>query len=92
MVKVNKTYSIDLSTAQMIEHYVNDSVDAGLVSRSKLVNDAVRWWLSGEVNVAALVYDRERLVARIREHNLKLDSMESKKTDLPWWRRLLLGR
>ena len=92
MVKVNKTYSIDLSTAQMIEHYVNDSVDAGLVSRSKLVNDAVRWWLSGEENVAELVYDRERLVERIREHNLKLDSMESKKTDLPWGRRLLLGR
>ena len=92
MVKVNKTYSIDLSTAQMIEHYVNDSVDAGLVSRSKLVNDAVRWWLSGEENVAELVYDRERLVERIREHNLKLDSMESKKTELPWGRRLLLGR
>jgi len=92
MVKVNKTYSIDLSTAQMIEWYVNDSVDAGLMSRSKVVNDAIVWFL-GPDNVGELVHLNESLQRKFAEVLRERDVItESEAPDLPWWRRLLLGR
>ncbi len=93
MVKVNKTYSIDLSTAQMIEWYVNDSVDAGLMSRSKIVNDAIVWFL-GPDNVGEIVHANEKLQRKFSElmRERHADVTESKPSSLPWWRRLLLGR
>jgi len=92
MVKVNKTYSIDLKTAQMIEWYVNDSVDAGLMSRSKVVNDAVVWFLGPE-NVGELVHANENLQRKFTElMREKHGITESERPNPPWWRRLLLGR
>jgi len=92
MVKVNKTYSIDLKTAQMIEWYVNDSVDAGLMSRSKVVNDAIVWFL-GPDNVGEIVHANENLQRKFTElMREKHGITESEPISRPWWRRLLLGQ
>ncbi len=96
MVKVNKTYSLDPETFMMLENYCAASDNwEKKVSRSKTVNDAIVWFLSGETTVAELVHSREELLSRIRAANMKLDSVETKVSEvpsLPWWRRLLLGR
>ena len=92
MVKVNKTYSLDLSTASMLEHYcsASDNWDKK-VSRSKTVNDAIVWYLSGDVE--ELKRDRDNIHAQwVALVNEKHDSKVSKAPSLPWWRRLLLGR
>ena len=96
MTKVNKTYSLDFETVRILEEYchASDNWDK-TISRSKVVNDAIRWFLSGDENVAELIHSRESLVQRIQEYNLKLDSAESKEStpiSRPWWRRLLLGQ
>ena len=92
MVKVNKTYSLDPETFMMLEDYcsASDNWDKK-VSRSKTVNDAIVWYLSGDVE--ELKRDRDNIHARWLELvNEKHHSKVSKAPDLPWWRRLLLGR
>ncbi len=92
MVKVNKTYSLDLSTASMLEDYCAASDNwEKKVSRSKTVNDAIVWYLSGDVE--ELKRDRDNIHSQwVALVNEKHDSKVSKAPNLPWWRRLLLGR
>ena len=92
MVKVNKTYSLDLETASILEDYcaASDNWDKK-VSRSKTVNDAIVWYLSGDVE--ELKRERDEIHARwVVLVNQKHDSKVSKPTNRPWWRRLLLGQ
>ena len=92
MVKVNKTYSLDLGTASLLENYCagSDNWDK-TISRSKVVNDAIVWYLSGDVE--ELKRERDEIHARwVALVNEKHDSKVSTRRDLPWWRRLLLGR
>ncbi len=71
---------------------MNDSVDAGLMSRSKIVNDAIVWFL-GPDNVGEIVHANEKLQGKFSElMREKHGVTESEPSSLPWWRRLLLGR
>ena len=44
MAKVNKAYSLDIETIQLIEEYTN----GGPNSRSQIGNNSIRWALSGD--------------------------------------------
>ena len=44
MAKVGRTYTLDIETIQLIEEYTN----GGQNSRSRLVNNAIRWYLTGD--------------------------------------------
>lgn len=92
MVKVNKTYSLDPETFMMLEDYCAASDNwEKKVSRSKTVNDAIVWYLSGDVE--ELKRERDDIHARwVSLVHEKHDSKVSKGPSLPWWRRLLLGR
>ncbi len=92
MVKVNKTYSIDPETFMMLENYCAASDNwKKNVSRSKTVNDAIVWYLSGDVE--ELKRERDDIHARwVELVNQKHDSKVSMTPGRPWWRRLLLGR
>ena len=92
MVKVNKTYSLDPETFMMLENYcaASDNLDKK-VSRAKTVNDAIVWYLSGDVE--ELKRERDEIHARwVELVNQKHDSKVSRPTNRPWWRRLLLGQ
>lgn len=84
-MKVNKAYSLDIETIQLIEEYTNN----GQNSRSRLVNNAIRWYLSGD----------GKSIAELQEEILFLQKIiadrkptELEHSNLSWWRRLLLGR
>ena len=89
MAKVNKAYSLDPRTVELLEQYCqkHDNWDKKW-SRSKVVNDAILWYLEGDT--AELVAAQENLMRKVRELASLRDSPE--RTSLPWWRRLLLGR
>jgi hypothetical protein len=89
MAKVIKAYSLDLKTVNILENYcsASDNWDKKW-SRSKVVNDAIVWYLEGDI--AELVAAQENLMRKVRELAKLRDSPE--RTSLPWWRRLLLGR
>ena len=95
MAKVNKAYSIDPETFMMLERYcaASETWDKRR-SRSKVVNDAIRWFLSGDV--ADQIHSHEALLERYREVCIELarykdDPLESDPLDnrRSWWRRLL---
>ena len=83
--KVNKTYTLELETAQIIEKYcaASDTWDKK-VSRSSVVNSAIKWYLQG--NTADLVASQEALIAKVRELALAKEDLISGRS---WWRRLL---
>ena len=85
MAKVNKAYSLDIETIQLIEEYTN----GGQNSRSRLVNNAIRWYLSGDGQTIADLQDEIVILKQIISDRRP---MESEQTNLSWWRRLLLGR
>ncbi len=92
MSKVIKAYSLDLKTVEILEDYcaVSDNWDK-TVSRSKVVNDAIVWFLTGDVS--ELKRERDEIHARwVDLVNQKHDSRVSRPTNQPWWRRLLLGQ
>lgn len=92
MSKVIKAYSLDLETVNILENYcsASDNWDRR-ISRSKVVNDSIRWFITGDV--AELVHGNEMLQKKFSEAMIeKHDSMDSKPTNRPWWRRLLLGQ
>ena len=86
MSKVIKSFSLDRRTVDMLEYYVNDSVDAGLMSRSKVVNDSIVWFLSDQARVAELVHSNESLQERFREAMIEKHSTSPKKA---WWKAIL---
>ena len=83
--KVNKTYTLELETAQILEKYcaASDTWDKK-VSRSSVVNSAIKWYLQG--NTADLVAAQEALIAKVRELALAKEDLISGRS---WWRRLL---
>ena len=89
MAKVNKAYSLDPRTVELLEQYCqeHDNWDRKW-SRSKVVNDAILWFLEGDT--AELVAAQENLMRKVRELAKLRDSPE--RTSRPWWRRLLLGQ
>ena len=88
--KVIKSFSLDIETVRMLEEYSRSMEDWNNPSwsRSKVVNDAIRWFLSGDT--AELVHNNEKLLDAVKRANRAIT--EPKRTNLPWWRRLLLGR
>ena len=92
MAKVNKAYSLDLETVKILEDYcsASDNWDK-TISRSKVVNDAIVWFLTGDV--AVLKKERDDIHSRwVDLVNQKHDSKVSRPISQPWWRRLLLGQ
>ena len=92
MAKVNKTYSLDPEVFMLLERYCAASDTWGKKqSRSKVVNEAIRWYISGDT--ADLVDSQQKLMAKVRELAMqKEELMESRSPSPSWWRRLLLGR
>ena len=88
MSKVIKSFSLDLETVRILEAYCvqEDTTFGGtkMISRSKLVNDAIRWFLSGDV--AELVHNNEQLVKKFGDAMRQKDVPKSKRA---WWRQIL---
>ena len=84
--KANRSYSLDLEVIMMLEKYAAASDIWGKRrSRSKIVNDAIRWYISGDT--ADLVDSQEKLMAKVRELAIQKNAtVDNKQT---WWRRLL---
>tara|TARA_R100000329_G_C7430312_1_gene151272 strand:+ start:143 stop:406 length:264 start_codon:yes stop_codon:yes gene_type:complete len=84
MAKVNKAYSLDLETIQLIENYTH----GGINSRSALVNNAIKWYIRGDIDelVQELEFNKKIL------KDMKI-ARETRDEVLPktrsWWRRLL---
>ncbi len=89
MAKVIKSFSLDIQTVHILEQYCQqeDTSFGGtkMISRSKLVNDAIVWFLRGDV--AELVHNNEQLVKKFGEAMRQKDDPKSKTA---WWR-LILG-
>ena len=85
MAKVNKAYSLDIETIQLIEEYTNN----GQNSRSRLVNNAIRWYLSGDGQTILELQDEIVILKQIIADRRPT---ESENPGPNWWRRLLLGR
>lgn len=83
MAKVIKSFSLDIETVQLLEAYCVDDWDSK-PSRSRLVNDAIRWYISGDV--AELVDGNKQLQKRFAAAQKKLHAPMPKKS---WWRQLL---
>lgn len=83
--RVNKTYTLELETAQILEKYcaASDTWDKK-VSRSSVVNSAIKWYLQGDT--ADLVASQEALIAKVRELAMAKDDLYRARS---WWRRLL---
>ena len=92
MAKVNKTYSLDPEVFLMLEKYCAASDTWGKrKSRSKVVNEAIRWYISGDT--ADLVDSQQKLIAKVRELAMRGKKEETasmaKARSMTWWRRLL---
>ncbi len=89
MSKVIKAYSLDLETVRILEEYchASDNWDK-TISRSKVVNNAIVWFLRGDT--AELVHNNEKLMAAVKRANKEI--MSPAPISRPWWRRLLLGQ
>jgi hypothetical protein len=83
--KVNKTYTIEMETAQILERHcaASDTWDKK-ISRSSVVNSAIKWYLQGDT--AELVESQEKLIAKVRELAMAKDDLLRGRS---WWRRLL---
>ena len=80
MVKVTRAYSLEIETIEMIEQHTNN----GQNSRSRLVNNAIKWYLRGDIQ--ELVEELDFLKKIIADRKQVKDSGSS---NLSWWRRLL---
>ena len=91
-MKVGKAYTLDVEVVQMLERYcaASETWDKRK-SRSKVVNDAIRWFLTGDV--ADRIHSHEALQKRYREVCIELAQYKDRSTERidnrSWWRRLL---
>ena len=85
MTRVGRTYTLSLETIQLIEEYTN----GGQNSRSRLVDNAIRWYLSGDGKREA---DLQEEILFLQKIIADRKPTESESPSLSWWRRLLLGR
>ena len=81
MAKVNKAYSLDMDTIQMIERYTH----GGENSRSALVNNAIKWYIRGDIH--EFMQQHEQL----KENYIRVckELYGDKPVSKSWWRRLL---
>ena len=91
--KAGRSYTLDLEVIMMLEKYcaASETWDKRK-SRSKVVNDAIRWFLSGDV--ADQIHSHETLLERYREVCIELAQYKEEeeavtRTYRSWWRRLL---
>ena len=87
-MKVNKAFSLDPEVVAELDRYARSMETwEKKVSRSKIVNDAIRWYLGDTIN---LVKQRDALMDRLKEANKELDSKVTRLNDnKSWWQRLL---
>jgi len=87
MSKVIKSFSLEIETVQKLEEYcsASDNWDK-TISRSKVVNDSIRWFLTGDV--AELVHNNEQLQERFAAA-MKKQHNQNPRAQRSWWRRLL---
>ena len=91
-MKVGKAYTLDVEVVQMLERYcaASETWDKRK-SRSKVVNDAIRWFLTGDV--ADRIHSHEALQKRYREVCIELSQYKERSSggidNRSWWRRLL---
>lgn len=91
-MKVGKAYTLDVEVVQMLERYcaASETWDKRK-SRSKVVNDAIRWFLTGDV--ADRIHSHEALQQRYREVCIELSQYKDRSTveidNRSWWQRLL---
>ena len=83
MAKVNKSYSLDLETIQLIEEYTN----GGQNSRSRLVNNAIRWYISGDGQTIAELHEEIMFYKELLADRTKVPV--AKRDGGVWWKRLL---
>ena len=80
MAKVNKAYSLDMDTITMVEVYTHE----GETSRSALVNEAIKWYIRGDIH--ELMADHKQLKANYLRVCKELYGDKPKKR--AWWKRL----
>ncbi len=81
MAKVNKAYSLDIETIKMIERYTH----GGITSRSSLVNEAIKWYIRGDIHEL-----QEQHKQLLENYNRVCHELYGEKPDQKsWWRRLL---
>ena len=91
MAKVIRSFSLDPEVSDILENYCRQSDNWHKnISRSKVVNDASRGFLS-DTDRAELIQQRDQLMLAVQRANLAIRDSPSPPR-LPWWRRLLLGR
>lgn len=83
MAKVNKTYSLDIETIQMIEEYTM----RGTTSRSRLVNNAIRWYISGDGQDIAELHEEIVFLKKVISDPERVSV--KKRGRRVWWKRLL---
>ncbi len=84
MAKVIKSFSLNLETVRLLEDYCAASDNWNTtISRSKVVNDAIRWYITGDV--AELVQNNEKLQKRFASVMIARDSPTPKRS---WWRQI----
>lgn len=80
-MKVNKAYSLDLETIQMIESYTH----GGQNSRSALVNNAIKWYIRGDIHELQQAHEELK-----RNYNRVCNELYGEKPEhKSWWKRLL---
>jgi hypothetical protein len=88
MSKVIKAYSLDLKTVRILENYCAASDNwKKTISRSKVVNDAIVWFLQGDT--AELLHSSENLQEKFAEAMRKLHGIDQEPDVRPWWKRIL---
>lgn len=96
MAKVNKAYSLDIRTIEILERYcqAHDNWDRSW-SRSKVVNDAICWYLEGD-NADMVTRSHKELLQNFKRVCLENTQLKEQMTVHPpirdnrrWWMRIL---
>ena len=78
--KANRSYSLDLEVIMMLEKYAaSHDTWSKRRSRSKIVNDAIRWFLTGDL--AQKLHSAEELQENFRRVCIEKDLLEQKLRD-----------
>ena len=83
MTKVGRTYTLDIETIHLIEQYTN----GGQNSRSRLVNNAIRWYISGDGQTIADLHEEIMFYKELLAERKKVPV--AKRGGGVWWKRLL---
>ena len=81
-MRAGRSFTLEIETIKMIENYTH----GGVTSRSQLVNDAIKWYINGDV--AELVEANKQLQERFGEAMRKLNPTKPQH-QRSWWRMLL---